>query len=249
MTTQTVYRGSAAIGNSGIKKHFKSTESWQPLFELAWNGFDANASVVSLTVIENDMHGPDRVIVLDDGEGIDFYTLNDTFGSFNDSAKKANLSQKGEHGRGRFAFHRLCCNASWFTGFKKANAVINIAEPTIKDFEGLLLEEADQKPELLAQGQGTLVELTHFTDVLPASDELREKLAVEFGWYLAVHIDKRLILNGAFVEVPRHETVTRDVFADDVVFHAQVIRWEQRPTSEKSYLYLLNSNFHRFTRC
>jgi hypothetical protein len=242
MTTQTVYRGSAAIGNSGIKKHFKSTEPWQPLFELAWNGFDANASVVSLTVIENDMHGPDRVIVLDDGEGIDFYTLNDTFGSFNDSAKKANLSQKGEHGRGRFAFHRLCCNASWFTRFKKVNAVINIAEPTIKDFESLLLEEADQKPELLAQGQGTLVELTHFTDVLPAPDELREKLAVEFGWYLVVHIDKRLILNGAFVEVPRHETVTRDIFAGDVVFHAQVIRWEQRPTSEKSYLYLLNSN-------
>lgn len=242
MTTNTVFKGSAAIGNSGIKKHFKSAEPWQPLFELVWNGFDAAASFVSVTVVENNMHGVDRVVVLDDGEGIDFSTLSDTFGSFNDSAKKANLSQKGEHGRGRLAFHRLCRNASWFTRFKKLNAVINVAELTIKDFEGRLLEEADQKPELLAQGQGTLVELTHFTSVLPVPDELREKFAVEFGWYLAVHTEKRLILNGAVVEVPRHETIARDISADNEVFHAQVIRWEQRPTSEKSYLYLLNSS-------
>lgn len=242
MTTNTVFKGSAAIGNSGIKKHFKSTDPWQPLFELIWNGFDAAASSVSVTLVENSMHGVDRVIVLDDGEGIDFSTLSDTFGRFNDSAKKANLSQKGEHGRGRLAFHRLCRNASWFTRFKKVNAVVNVAEETIKDFEGRLLEEADQKPELLEQGKGTLVELTHFTGVLPVPNELREKFAVEFGWYLAVHTEKRLILNSAVVEVPKHETISRDISVDDEVFHAQVIRWEQRPTSEKSYLYLLNSN-------
>lgn len=242
MTTQKVYKGSAAIGNSGIKKHFKNAESWQPLFELVWNGFDAAASVVSVTVVENEMHGLDRIVILDDGEGIDFFTLSDTFGSFNDSAKKANLSQKGEHGRGRLAFHRLCRNASWFTRFNKVNAAIKIADPTIKDFEGQLLEDTNQKEELLAQGQGTLVELTHFTGTLPVLDELRERFAVEFGWYLAVHSEKRLVLNGTAVEVPSHEAVTRDVIAEDEIFHAQIIRWERRPTSEKSYLYLLNSD-------
>jgi hypothetical protein len=241
MTKNSVYKGSAAIGNSGIKKHFKSAEAWQALFELVWNGFDAAASFVSIKVVENNMDGLDRVVVLDDGDGIDFSNLSDTFGSFNDSAKKANLSQKGEHGRGRLAFHRLCRNAAWFTRFKKINAVIYVAEPTIKDFEGRLLEEAEQKSALLAQDKGTFVELTHFTGDLPVLDELRKKFAVEFGWYLAVHTEKRLILNGVGVEVPRHETVTRDIFSDDEVFQAQVIRWEQRPTSEKSYLYLLNS--------
>lgn len=242
MATHTVLKGSAAIGNAGIKKHFKNAEPWQALFELVWNGFDAAASVVSVTVTENDMHGVDRVEVLDDGDGIDFSTLSDTFGSFNDSAKKANLSQKGEHGRGRLAFHRLCRNASWFTRFKNVDAVVNVAEMTIKDFEGRLLDGPEQKPELLKRGQGTLVELTHFISVLPESDELREKFAVEFGWYLAVHTEKRLILNGAVVEVPRHETIARDISVDGEIFRAQVIRWEQRPTSEKSYLYLLNSN-------
>ncbi len=241
MTTNTVYWGSAAIGNSGIKKHFKTAEAWEALFELVWNGFDAAAKSVSIKVVENHIHGLDQVVVLDDGEGIDFATLSDTFGSFNESAKKANLSQKGEHGRGRLAFHRLCRNAAWFTMHKKINAVINVAEPTIKDFEGRLLEEDAQKPELLAQGQGTLVELTHFTGALPTPDELREKFAVEFGWYLALHTEKRLILNDADLEVPRHESVIQDIFTDDERFHSQVIRWEQRPMSEKSFLYLLNS--------
>lgn len=241
MTTKNVYKSSAAIGNSGIKKHFKNAEPWQPLFELIWNGFDAAATSVSVTLFENDMHGLDKVVVLDDGEGIDFATLSDTFGSFNDSVKKSDFLLKGENGRGRFAFHRLCSNASWFTRFKKGNAVINITQPNIKDFEARLIEEAEQKSELLAQSQGTLVELTHLTGALPMQDDLREKFAAEFGWYLTVNTKKRVILNGTVVEVPRHETVTKNILSEGEVFHVQVIRWEERPTSEKSYLYLLNS--------
>ncbi|MDO8771529.1 MAG: ATP-binding protein [Burkholderiaceae bacterium] len=237
-----VVKGSAAIGNSGIKKHFKNAEPWQPLFELVWNGFDAAANFVSVAVVENDMHGVERVVVLDNGDGIEFDSLSDTFGSFNDSAKKANLSMKGEHGRGRLAFHLLCRNASWFTRFNNVDAVIDVTEPTIKDFEGRLLEGGEQKPELLTQGKGTLVELTHFTGALPESGELREKFSVEFGWYLAVHPEKQLVLNGVTVLVPKHEAVQKHIAIDDSVFQVQVVRWEQRPTSEKSYLYLLNSS-------
>ncbi|TPG88180.1 DNA mismatch repair protein [Pseudomonas caspiana] len=237
-----VFKGSASIGNSGIKKHFKTAEPWQPLFELAWNGFDAAASSVSITVFENEMHGVERVVVLDDGDGIEFDTLNDTFGSFNDSAKKINLAMKGEHGRGRLAFHLLCRNASWFTRFSNVDAVIDVAEPTIKDFEGRLLERSEQRLELLTQGKGTLVELTQFTGVLPESDDLREIFSVEFGWYLAVHPEKQVVLNGVPVLVPKHEVVQKEIVVEDTVFQAQVFRWEQRPTSERSYLYLLNSS-------
>lgn len=242
MAKKNGFKGSAAIGNSGIKKHFGNDELWQPLFELVWNGFDAGASLVTVNVVENELHGVERVVVLDNGDGIEFATLDDTFGNFNDSSKKANLSLKGQHGRGRLAFHKLCRNATWFTKFKNVDAVIEVAEPTIKDFEAWLIEEADQKQEVLSHGHGTLVELTHFTGVLPTKDKLREMFAVEFGWYLAVHKAKRLFLNGEAVEVPRHEEFVQAISADNEVFEAQVIRWEQRPTSEKSYLYLLNSS-------
>lgn len=242
MTKKNAFKGSAAIGNSGIKKHFGNDEPWDPLFELAWNGFDSGASFVAVTVVENEIHGVERVVVQDNGEGIEFATLGDTFGNFNDSSKKSNLSLKGQHGRGRLAFHKLCRNASWFTRFKNVDAVIEVAEPTIKDFEAWLIDETDQKHEILKHGHGTLVELTQFTGVLPTHDELLEKFAVEFGWYLAVHKEKRLYLNGRAVDVPKHEDFVQTISADDEVFETQIIRWEQRPTSEKSYLYLLNSS-------
>lgn len=242
MTKKPVVKGSAAIGNSGIKKHFKNAEPWQPLFELVWNGFDATASFVSVNVIENEMHGLERVVVLDDGDGIEFDALNETFGSFNESAKKASLTLKGEHGRGRLAFHRLCRNASWFTKCNGVDAVIDVSEPTIKDFEGRLLEEVEQKADILRQGKGTLVELTNFTGVLPEPDALRGRFSVEFGWYLAVHPEKQVALNGVTIQVPKHEAVQKEIAVDDAIFQVQVIRWEQRPTSEKSYLYLLNSS-------
>lgn len=242
MAKKNGFKGSAAIGNSGIKKHFGNDELWEPLFELAWNGFDAGANTVALTVVENELHGVERVVVLDNGSGIEFATLGNTFGNFNDSSKKANLSLKGQHGRGRLAFHKLCRNAAWFTRFNNIDAVIEVAEPTIKDFEAWLIEEADQKQEVLSHGHGTLVELTHFIGGLPPQDKLHEMFAVEFGWYLAVHKEKRLFLNGVVVEVPRHEDFVQAISADNEVFEAQVIRWEKRPTSEKSYLYLLNSS-------
>ena len=78
MTKKNAFKGSAAIGNSGIKKHFGNDEPWDPLFELAWNGFDSGASFVAVTVVENEIHGVERVVVQDNGEGIEFATLGDT---------------------------------------------------------------------------------------------------------------------------------------------------------------------------
>lgn len=241
MTRNAIIKGSAAIGNSGIKKHFKNAELWQPLIELVWNGFDAAANFVSINVVENEMDGLEQVSVLDDGDGIEFNALSATFGSFNESMKRGNISLKGEHGRGRLAFHLLCRNASWFTRNNGVDAVVNIAEPTIKDFEGRLLDEAEQKSDLRKQGKGTLVELTHFTGILPEPDKLCAKLSVEFGWYLAVQPEKKLLLNGAIIDVPKHDAVREQIIVDDAIFQVQIVRWEQRPTSEKSYLYLLNS--------
>ena len=56
-----ILSGTAKIGDEGIKKHFRSVEPWQPVFELAWNGFDAKAATVKIDVRENDMHSLESV--------------------------------------------------------------------------------------------------------------------------------------------------------------------------------------------
>ena len=43
------------------------------------------------------------------------------------------------------------------------------------------------------------------------------------------------MLNGVTIQIPEHEAFQKEIATDDAIFQAQVIRWEQRPTSEKSY--------------
>ncbi len=240
MSVLKKFSGVAEIGNEGIKKHFQNIELWSPLFELVWNGFDAKANNVDVTLIENDMHAITKASVLDDGEGIDHTKLKETFGRFYDSSKKADPGQHGAHGRGRLAFHRLCRNAAWYTRTKEGDAVIELDATDIKAYKGSPLNPTDQRPSVQAISQGTIVELTNFTSNLPDVKSLREKFSTEFGWFLAVRPDKMLRVNGVLIEVPPNEVTQKELVVKKDTFGVQVIRWEDRPTSEKSYIYLMN---------
>jgi len=241
MNTLTKFSGAAQIGNEGIKKHFKSFEVWEPLFELVWNGFDARARRVDVFIEEGELGVLKSALVLDDGEGIDHTSLDNTFGRFFDSAKKSDPGLHGAHGRGRLAFHIACRNAAWYTRSLKGDAVIRVEAANIKDFHGSELEPTQQRDELKGLESGTLVELTNFSTTLPDLLSIREKFSIEFGWFLAVRADKELRVNGVPVEVPQNESVSDKLNVDGEEFDVQVIRWESRPTSEKSFVYLLNS--------
>lgn len=240
MTELMNFAGVAEIGNEGIKKHFENIDLWEPLFELVWNGFDAKAQNVAVVLSENDLRGVDKVAVLDDGEGIDYTKLPETFGRFNDSSKKADVALHGSHGRGRLAFHRVCRNAAWYTRSTKGDAVIEVNAATIKDYSGRVLVPALQCAMLQNKAHGTLVELCQFTVNLPELDALREKFSIEFGWFLAVRPEKYLTVNEKTVTVPKNEVTSKTISINGYNFSVQVIRWESKPASEKSFTYLMN---------
>lgn len=234
--------GTTEINGEGIKKHFKNVEPWQPILELVWNGLDARAENVRILVEENDLHGVDRVTVLDDGEGIDPLTLKDTFGRFNDSNKKEDATQHGAHGRGRLAFHRVCNRAVWHTKCKTGEARIGVEASDIKRFAGRILESKAQHRALKRLRTGTVVELDQFTEQLPSVRELREKFSAELGWFLALHPSKSITLNAIPTIVPEHELREEEISIGHHAFRVQIIRWEDKPTSEKSFTYLLGSD-------
>jgi hypothetical protein len=234
--------GTTEISGEGIKKHFKNVEPWQPVLELVWNGLDARADNVHVILEENDLHGIDRVTVLDDGEGIDPLTLKDTFGRFNDSNKKEDATQHGAHGRGRLAFHRICNRAVWHTKCATGEARIQVEASDIKHFAGHILESKAQHRTLKKQRTGTIVELDRFTEQLPSVHELREKFSAELGWFLALHPNKSITLNAVPTIVPKHELREEEISVSAHTFKVQIIRWEDKPTSEKSFTYLLGSD-------
>lgn len=239
------YKFSAAtnITSQGIRKHFKKVDSWQPIFELAWNGFDAQASSVNIDFTLTDADGLEHVSVLDTGTGIDFRNADNNFGKFNDSSKVGRVSLHGSHGRGRLAFHILCNEARWFTRTEKGeDAVITVNSANLANYEVNGLPKEKQHALLAKAPHGTCVELRNFTKNIPAESEMEKLLSIEFGWYLALNKEKKLFLNGSQISVPQHELSEHKVTANAQDFIVKVIQWIDKPSSEKSYTYLMTES-------
>ncbi|NMM27507.1 MAG: DNA mismatch repair protein [Glaciimonas sp.] len=211
------------------------------MFELVWNGFDAKANSVAVEISLNNLQALTAIAILDDGDGIDPTALKQTFGRFNDSHKHEDAAQHGAHGRGRLAFHRICRFATWHTKAAAGQACISIDATAIKDYDAKQIPDELQRRQLAEQASGTLVELEEFSCNLPSLPELSMKFATEFGWFLALNPSKSLKLNGVPVPVPRHEITQQNFSVNAHHFDVQVIRWDERPSSEKSYTYLLDT--------
>lgn len=172
--------GTTEINDEGIKKHFDRIEPWEAISELVWNGFDAGATNVRISIEQNGMDATEKISILDDGEGIDYLRIKDSFGRFNDSAKKGNLSQHGRHGRGRLAFYRLCHRAIWYTKNSHGCASVTISSSNIKKYDGKAGINPDTiPPDLKPLPTGTSVVLESFSENLPENGRLRDMLSVK----------------------------------------------------------------------
>lgn len=238
----TDFSGFTEIDNSGIKKHFKNIDPWKAIFELVWNGFDANADRISISISENGLEKAEVISVLDNGDGIDFRNAKSNFGKFNDSIKKGDAAQHGLHGRGRLAFHRLCQRATWYTKSKAGEAKIVVSSDNIKHYSGVEIAQDEQIPLLKKSPKGTCVELTGINQNLPTNDNLRNFLSTEFGWYLALNPSKKLFLQNNEILIPENRILETEIEIEMYKFKVSIIRWLTKPSSEKSYVYLLNSS-------
>ncbi|EJG0765518.1 ATP-binding protein [Vibrio parahaemolyticus O5:K30] len=233
------FHGTAAITDIGVKKHFKNFEPVKAIFELVWNGFDANARTLEVNTHYNDMDGLDFIEILDDGDGIDLENLESSFEKFNESTKKNNDDKHGSQGKGRLAFHVMCGSACWYTKKNNYNAKISIEADSIRDYDGTYLDKDEQYPTLTDSVSGTCVVLSQFNKKVPLEQELSSKLSKEFGWYLALNTDRKILLNGKMVEIPKHELHRKTVYINNVDFNISVLRWDDKPSSEKSHNYLV----------
>ena len=233
--------GATEITSEGIKKHFKTTEPFEAIFELVWNGFDAKADSVAVSTECNDLGGLIELSVLDDGEGVDFNQIDTNFGRFNESAKKGDFLQRGTHGRGRLAFHKLAHAATWHTKTSKGEAVISISSDDIKNYVAEILDP-NGSHSTITKKSGTRVLLEKVHGSLPVREDMLQLLSKEFGWFLVLNPSKQLIFNGDAVQIPRHELHEDFCQVGESKFEVKVIRWEDKPSSEKSYVYLLGSS-------
>ena len=233
---------SNSIEQSGLPNGYKA------LAEYIWNGFDAQASSVNIQFSGNEIGTLDNLTISDNGEGIIFSELQDTFGKFQDSQKKNTFSKtgfiKGKKGKGRYSFTTFANHAVWTTVFneKDKNFQFKI-QIDRQDSENYGIAE---EKNIVSKETGTTVSFDGFYELY--GDQLENEafldfLAGEFGWFLYLNKDKdyRITVNGDRVDYNRiiADSENFPVTIIDNNFKVTYVRWS-RKIGDKYFNYFLD---------
>ena len=117
------------LGTDQIERFSKAT-AVQAIEELVWNGYDADAMSIAITVeMDPAGLGVAGLRVLDDGHGIPFDRLDKAFETIGDSVKLAmrktpgGRMPRGRHGRGRFKAFALANTVQWISRYADGGGV------------------------------------------------------------------------------------------------------------------------------
>ena len=180
-----------SIDSSGITSDYKAAIS-----EYIWNGFEANAKRVIIEYTLNEAFGVKELIIKDNGDGINYDELEETFGAFLASKKNLlslQMKSKANKGKGRFSFIAFSSNAEWHTVYKDNNVykeydinmssdkkeVIDCSEPQLSD----------------RQETGTEVKFTNINTLTAENmgfEIIEPALLKDFAWFLYLYKNKNV---------------------------------------------------------
>jgi len=236
---------------SGIKKALRGFTVYDAIAQYIWNGFDAEASVVELNFVYNELNGIDGIKIKDNGYGINknelpikFKKIFESNKSVSKVSKKNSSEVHGKDGVGRFSFFTFSNKAIWTTIYednsKKYLYEIEIAASSLEQY-------ADTEIAETKQPCGTEVEFLGFNDNKFTLSECKEFLILEFAWYLELNHDKRykIIIDGETLDyssilasIDEKDYRLEDVKID---FKVKFCRWDKKLHEEYSKYYYINS--------
>lgn len=205
-----------SVETSGITKDYKDA-----LCEYIWNGFEANATHVELTFTENELGGVSQVQISDNGNGILYETLQDTFGAFLASQKSGlslQLKSKANKGKGRFSFLAFGTNANWNTAFSN-NDIRSEYTISLDNVNKNECEVSD--PTITDQACGTTVTITGISELTSADvsfDELEPVMLKTFAWYLYLNKHKNISLSINGIELDYNKYLDTDLSRTETIF-------------------------------
>lgn len=177
------------ITSIGIKNSLKRYKSLQALAEYVWNGFDAHASRVDITIYNNDLDGTGMIVVKDNGTGIDRSLLSQKFKPFYQSEKiyEPTIKHSATHGKngvGRLTFFTFANFARWKTSYRKNNLILSY-EIEINTASLQRYEPSDEQESKEFTGTSVTFSDLINSDITP--DTARIFLAQEFCWFLELN--------------------------------------------------------------
>ena len=243
-------REKVSVTDIGIQSSGLPRDYMEAVAEYIWNGFDAGASVIDIDFDTNEIGTINSLSIKDNGTGIDYNQLKETFGNFNDSIKKASFQKsssviKGNKGRGRFSFSAFSGKAVWKTVHEHTAYEIIITK-NAKDYFDPNNKRATDEPNGTTVTFYDLFEVSGFSF---QSDEFKNFLIREYGWFLMLNREKeyQIRINGTSVSyqplIAESDIGTlpiKDAEGKDTYFKITFVRWSEKP-GDKFFFYFLNS--------
>ena len=238
----TALKNSVKVTTPSIKKKFRNFKSIDAIYELIWNGFDAGATRVELSIRRNELGGIEEILIFDNGSGIDFSSETCGFKKYDDSEKKNSIQTHGKDGVGRFSFHKLASKAEWHTKTCGNIYKTTIDSTKLEEFTTDRIEY-NEIESLCGVDSGTVVRLINFNgkENLPLENDIIRFLSIEFGWYLAIKENIEIIFNDVKIKSPEADFLKHNFEIDGLDFDVHFYRWHNKPFSEKSYDYYIDS--------
>ena len=246
-------------------KRLKFTENhfYKSIAQYIWNGFDAKATRVDLIYDFSSGGILKKLIIKDNGYGINHNELLAKFEPIFVSEKsdesannKHTSTYHGKNGVGRFTFFTFANNAIWTTVYKDNNLNfkynIEISSNRLEFFSGL-----ETIPNKTNDSIGTTVEFTSFkrlkrkTKKRDTADsvesEMIDYLKREFCWYLELNKPYvKLFLNGAELDYSSLIKEKKDFeithASSSTTFKVRYVQWLHFLENEYSKYYYLNQN-------
>ena len=231
------------INEQSIKTELKEYENspFNCLCEYIWNAFDANAKniVLSFDIPADGLGYVSNVKLKDDGNGWDFSNI-ETTNTFISSTKEPQSDKtlpRGHYGRGRYAFIWIC---------QELNAYSQKQKLTLK--HSTLIEKTND--DLISEG--TLIEFRGINEKFSSllqSEQLKQFLICEYGWFLKENSKLKIIVNGETINpdsnIKKLKTYGKENLPQDLSnevdneFWAEIVIWNNKP-SEYSKFYFLD---------
>lgn len=234
-----------SVESSGITKDYK-----EALFEYIWNGFEANATHVEIITEPNELTGISRIIIKDNGDGIDYHSVQDTFGAFLASQKNGlslQIKSKANKGKGRFAFFSFAGSIAWDT---VCTCDGNNKEYRIEIDSKNMDKYSVTTPMDTSLPTGTTVYITNINKIKRdqlSLEEIKKELLKEFSWYLFLNKDRNIALSIDGTKLEYLNYINADcskrtsVLVDGELLNITVVVWKEN-IKEKYCVYYLDQN-------
>jgi hypothetical protein len=253
MTTRQIQVNDRSILTAGLPTDFDEI-----ITQYIWNGFEAGATQVSIDYESNTEIGTIfSFAITDNGSGINFDNLEQSFGIVLDSEKVRSKNSSlihGGKGKGRFSFNHIAGKAIWNTTYKNSDGRLKNYSITISKGSKNEFETTDPVDPSSKQ-TGTTVELRAVENITTTnfeSGELAHTLKLKFGWFLHLNRKKnfKILVNGTELDynsiIKESKSAVKSFNDEDdndksYRFTIDYIQWNEK-IGEKNYYYFLNSN-------